>query len=266
MVRSPAFAIDHRCRNTGVRLARNACIPSFWPSAANIPATNHPGPTAAAQRAIAGSRYAAKSSFADRCRSQCHVWPLSRIGSCRRPRPCENHGPRLRSPAWSSKAYREGVGMPRHATRRMPRRPACHSPAHERRKRAADSGLWEQRLPAVPDQSAVHTEQQQKDCVQGTRGGARRHAATTRPAARGDDATAMHGRTRLRNAQVRDGFDALPDQETGQRRHRDAPAPVRTRLEACDAPGINRGGGGPSCQPVQHRPEAGRGWWVRARP
>src|SRR5437899_33209 len=58
--------------------------------------------------------------------------------------------------------------------------------------------------------------------------------ATPGPQARRDDAQAMHGGACVRHAQTLDGLDALPDEETGAREHRDESARAGIQPEAGD--------------------------------
>ena len=68
-------------------------------------------------------------------------------------------------------------------------------------------------LPAVSDQGAMHDRQGATRQALGTRGGAGRHAASTGPQARGDEDAKTNRRACLRNTEVLDGFDALPDED-----------------------------------------------------
>ena len=86
---------------------------------------------------------------------------------------------------------------------------------------------WSSACPAMSDEVAVHAERLSTDLTMGTRGRARCHAASTRSTARGHDAAKAHRRTRLWNAEVLDGLDALPDASIAQCGHRDELAGAR---------------------------------------
>ena len=86
------------------------------------------------------------------------------------------------------------------------------------------SKYWSSACPRCPLKAQCTTERLSAHRALGTRSGARGDAAATGSAARDDASATTNGRAPVRNDQVLDGMDPLPDQDAGARAHRDESA------------------------------------------
>ena len=102
----------------------------------------------------------------------------------------------------------------------VPCRRARHSAVRGPEQGTGPAHLPVQRLPALPDEAAVHAWSLQTHPPMGTRCGARSSATPVRQAARRHDASPPDDRARLRHTEARNGFDTLPRAQTDQPQHR----------------------------------------------
>src|SRR4029453_12514010 len=106
----------------------------------------------------------------------------------------------------------------------LPRGATGHQALYHHRERLDLAQVLVLGLPQVCAQGAMHHRRLSAHCAGGTRGHPRGDAAAAGSATRDDASTTTNGRASVRNDQVLDGVDPLPDEDPGARTHRDESA------------------------------------------